>query len=246
VPINGCRRMVLFPMQRLRVCAAACAVAVAGLAGCTDALRTDPHGTGGAMATGGRSGAGGAAALGGVSGAGDAPVGGSSAGGSPGSAGGASGATSGTDPCGQLDYDPCVANCLEEYPLIDNATCSNGAWRCRSGYVLASSCPALACGVTPGACCDRTTGFVTRNACAASGYRAPCPDGSVATQDVPEAYCVPDALAGVTCHSLDGQPCTGPAEGCSDTSSGFVTCACSRSGSDASAGTWYCSYFIGP
>jgi hypothetical protein len=228
--LGGGSRLALFPMRRLRLYAAVCYVAVAGLAGCTDSLRGSTHGTGGAMSVGG------AMTISGLAGSG--------AGGNFG-AGGASGGTSGTDPCAALADDHCVAKCLEEYALIDNALCTNGAWSCRSGYVLASSCPVGACGVTPNACCDLTTGTVTKNSCATNGFRAPCSDGNVETY-LSQAWCIPKALAGVTCSSLDRQPCAEPAVGCSDMSGGMVTCGCSWSGSDASAGTWYCSFYIGP
>jgi hypothetical protein len=81
------------------------------------------------------------------------------------------GGTSGTDACANLSYDYCVSECLAEAVLVDNPTCANGAWSCRSGYVLASSCPPQACGVTPDACCDLTTGIVTSSPCMADGYR---------------------------------------------------------------------------
>jgi hypothetical protein len=214
-------------------------------------LRGSTHGSGGAksadaaMATGGLAGSGTVATSGGVSGTGGASVGGLRAGGASGSAGGASGGTSGTAPCAELAYDYCVEKCLAEYALSDNALCTNGAWSCRSGYVLASSCPVGACTVTPDACCDLTTGIVTKNSCATNGLRAPCSDGNVETY-LSQAWCIPEALAGVTCSSLDRQPCAEPAVGCSDMSGGLVTCGCSSSGSDASAGTWHCSHYIGP
>ncbi len=200
--------------------------------------------TGGASAAGGTVGTGGLSA-GGMIGGGGAPVGGASAGGASISTGGASGGASGTNGCAQLGDDHCVAECLVEYALVDNAICTNGAWSCRSGYVLASSCPVGACGVTPDACCDLTTGIVTVNPCTTSGLRGPCPDGNVETYHE-QAWCVPQTLAGGTCISLDRQPCTGPAVGCSDLSGGIVTCGCSGSGSDASVGTWQCSSYIGP
>jgi hypothetical protein len=249
--IGGRSRLAVFLMRRLMFSAAFCYVACAGLAGCTDPLRGSTHGSGGAksadaaMATGGLAGSGTVAASGGVSGTGGASVGGLRAGGASGSAGGASGGTSGTAPCAELAYDYCVEKCLAEYALSDNALCTNGAWSCRSGYVLASSCPVGACTVTPDACCDLTTGIVTKNSCATNGLRAPCSDGNVETY-LSQAWCIPEALAGVTCSSLDRQPCAEPAVGCSDMSGGLVTCGCSSSGSDASAGTWHCSHYIGP
>ena len=240
-------RFVVFPMRRLRVLAASCYVAVAASAGCTNSLRASSPGDG-AMATGGQAGSGGAAASGGNSGAGGsstASLGGSRSGGASGATGGASGGTSGTDACAKLAYDYCVADCLKEHSLVDNPLCSNGAWSCRSGYVLASSCPDRGCGATPDACCDLTTGLVTDNPCAANGYRAACPDGNSETSSR-QAYCVPKSLTGVSCGSLDRQPCDGPAMGCSDMSDGIVTCECGRAGADASPLIWYCTVFIGP
>ena len=248
--VNRRRRLVLYPTRGLRVAVAVCCAAAAAGVGCTDPLRGSPRGTGGAIgadaatASGGRAGSGAAGASGGVSGTGGWSAG-SRSGGASGSAGGASGGASGTDPCAKLDRDYCVAECLKEHALTDSASCTNGAWTCRSGYVLASSCPDQACGVTPDACCDLTTGLVTQNACADNGYREPCPDDSTETY-YGQGRCVPKTILGATCESLDGQPCSGPAVGCSDMSLGFVTCWCGLSGVDASPGTWRCSYFIGP
>ena len=219
------------------------AAASGGVSGAGGSSRT--IGSGGVQATGGEIGHGGALSAGGIFGTGGASVGGSRAGGASGATGGASGGTSGTDPCAAFAYDFCVAKCLDEYGLSGNALCTNGAWSCRPGYVLASSCPIGACGVTPDACCDETTGIVTKNPCATNGFRAPCPSGDHETYQG-QAWCIPKALTGVTCYSLDRQPCTEPAVGCSDTSAGIVTCGCGWSGSDSSTGTWYCSYFIGP
>jgi hypothetical protein len=238
-------RMVLLPMRRLRFLALVCYVAAVGIAGCTDALRAGPHGTDGAMATGGRAGSDAGAASGGAPGVGATSVEGARSGGASGSAGGAGG-SAGTNACPELGYEYCIESCFKDYALSDNPSCSNGAWVCPSGWILASSCPDQACGVTPDACCDLTTGLVTANACAKNGYRAPCLDGSMETYVFPEAWCVPQTLATAGCVSLDRQPCTGPAVGCSDTSAGTVTCQCNQYGTDASTGTWYCSFFIGP
>jgi hypothetical protein len=219
--IGGRSRLARFPTGTLRFFAAVCYVAVVGLAGCTDPLRGRTHGTGGAMivggamTTGGRAGSGTAAASGGASGAGGSNLtissgGVQAAGGAIGQSGTlASGGTSGTAPCAELASDHCVAKCLTEYALVDNALCTNGAWSCRSGYVLASSCPAGACGVTPDACCDLTTGSVTKNSCATNGFRAPCPDGNMETYQS-QSWCIPKPLAGVNCSSLDRQPCSEP------------------------------------
>jgi hypothetical protein len=172
-------------------------------------------------------------------------MGGSRSGGASGSTGGTGGGTAGTAACPELGYEHCVENCLEDHALVDNAQCIGGAWGCRPGYVLASTCPVQACGVTPDACCDLTTGLVSENACAKNGYRAPCPDGNMQTY-IGEAYCVPQGLPAGTCISLDRQPCTGPAVGCSDLSMAFVTCRCSQYGTDAAVGTWSCSSYLGP
>lgn len=217
--VNGRRGWVRFPTRGLRVAVVVCCAAAAGGAGCTDPLRGSPRGTGGAIGTGG------ATATGGRAGS------------------DASGGASGTDPCAKLDRDYCVAECLKERALTDSASCTNGAWTCRSGYVLASSCPDQACGVTPDACCDLTTGLVTQNACADNGYREACSDDGTETF-YDRGRCVPKTILG-TCESLDGQPCSGPAVGCRDVSAGLVTCWC-LSGFDASPGTWRCSYLIGP
>jgi hypothetical protein len=224
---------------------------------------TDIGGAGGTSTTSGSIGAGGMLATGGAAGmvgnggtwstlpavagtlgAGGASLGGSSAGGASSSMGGASGGTSGTDACANLSYDYCVSQCLAEAVLVDNPTCANGAWSCRSGYVLASSCPPQACGVTPDACCDSTTGIVTSSPCMADGYRGTCPIGNTTTYR-DEAFCVPQTLSGNTCYSLDNSPCTEPAVGCSDIEGLIVTCWCNWSGSDASAGTWQCCTFDG-
>jgi hypothetical protein len=129
--------------------------------------------------------------------------------------------------------------------MSDTAMCTNGAWGCRPGYVLASSCPARACRITRQACCDLITGLVTENPCAKDGYRSACPDGSMEAS-LSQTWCVPRSLQQVTCISLDRQPCSGPAVGCSDMSMAFVTCECLRPDADASAGTWRCSAHIGP
>jgi hypothetical protein len=239
---DGCR-LVRSPLRGLSF--VACNVAVLGIVGCTDALRAGTHGSGGAMATGGQAGSDAGVASGGSPGAGGTPLGGSRSGGASGSTGGAGGAA-GTDACPELGYEYCVENCFKEYALSDNPSCNGGAWVCRSGWVLKSTCPDQACGVTPDACCDLTTGLVSANACAKTGYRASCPDGNMETYAM-ESWCVPSGLvAPQGCASLDRQPCTGPAVGCSDLSGGFVNCRCTQYGTDASSGIWYCSYFIGP
>ena len=207
-------------------------------------------GAGGMLATGGIAGMAGNGgtwstlpAVGGTLGAGGVSLGGSFAGGASSSMGGANGGTSGTDACANLSYNYCVSECLAERALVDNATCANGAWSCRSGYVLASSCPSQSCGVTPDACCDLATGIVTSSLCTADGYRGTCPIGNTATYKY-EAMCVPQTLSDKTCYSLSKSPCTEPAVGCSDMSNGQVTCMCLGIGSDASIGTWRCSSLI--
>jgi hypothetical protein len=263
MPIRGCS-----PRSALHLLAAVAFYAES--VGCTDALKANDHGTGGAvraagaMATGGRTGSAGASAgalgmggakpTGGVQGAGGASVTGDSlgavggaAGADAAGAGGASGGSSGTDLCTSLAYDYCVEHCLTNEALRDNASCTNGSWTCRRGYVLASSCPSRACGVTPDGCCDLTTGVVSENPCAADGYRASCGDGSAVTYRWPEAFCVPKSLAGRDCYTLDRAPCSEPAVACSDMSMGSVDCYCSvTAGSDASTGIWHCSAYIGP
>lgn len=267
MPIRGCS-----PMSKLVLAAALGAAAVTGNIGCNQALKGSP-GTGGAMgvagamatggltgsagAPGGIPGSGGARSTGGVQASGGArapggslgAVGGARSGAGTDAAGGASGGSSGTDPCAGLAYDYCVDHCLTKNALRDTASCTHGSWTCRSGYVLASSCPSGACAVTPDACCDLTTGVVSDNPCSADGYRAACGDGSGATYGWPEAYCVPSSLgiAGGGCYSLNSGPCSGPAIACSDMSIGSVDCHCDVvAGSDASTGTWHCSAFIGP
>jgi hypothetical protein len=182
------------------------------------------------------------------------PAGGVSAGGASGLAGasggasglaGASGGASGTDGCRGLNDDHCVTECLDELVLVENAICANGAWICPSHYVLASSCPQQACGVTPDACCNMTTGIVTENPCNADGLRRACPDGSTQAY-LHESFCVPRSLEGMTCASLDGQSCTGPAVGCDDMSKAFVHCSCAGLDAGVSNGIWRCGYFIGP
>lgn len=129
-------------------------------------------------------------AAGGTLGTGGAPVGGVSTGGTSTLAAGATGGSSLADTCGNLDYDHCVTDCFEESVLVENATCANSAWSCRAGYVLASSCPQQACGVTPDGCCDMTTGIVTWNPCNTDGFRQTCPDGAAETNR--DGYmCVP-------------------------------------------------------
>jgi hypothetical protein len=199
--------------------------------------------SGGAQATGGVMGRGGTLPSSSILGTGGAPVGGASDGGVSSFTGGASGGTSGTDLCADLDYDYCVAECLAVNG-VDNTMCTNGAWSCRPGYVLASSCSVGACGATPDACCDSTTGIVTSSPCTADGYRGTCPSGNTRTY-WDQAICVPNSLAGATCGSLVGRPCTDPAMGCSDTEGLITTCWCNWAGSDASAGTWDCRFFDG-
>ncbi len=219
---------------------------------------TKTIGAGGMPATGGVLGMGGSGGTsgtvsgrGGAVGTGGGLVGGNAAGGASSSAGGADGGTSGTEACATPSSDYCVEACLADHALWGNATCSNGAWGCRSGYVLASSCPAQGCGVTPDACCDSTTGAVTQNPCKTDGYREACPSKNTATY-LDEAYCVPDSLVPTflnNCFALDRRPCNtaDPATGCSDVESGLgvVTCGCGGAVADGSIGTWYCSAFMG-
>jgi hypothetical protein len=226
---------IIMATRRLAVVVVVCHVVAAGLAGCTDALRANT-GHGGMSSVGGAKGTGGAVSAGGAVGAGSVLSGGGPAGG---------GGASGTDACAQLGHDYCVSDCLAEHAMPDNAICSRGGWTCRTGYILASSCPDRACGVIPNACCDPTTGVVSYNPCSTVGYRGLCPEGHTETYEG-QAWCVPKTLTGTTCISLDRQPCSEPAVGCSDLSMGVVTCGCSLSGSDASSGIWYCSAFIGP
>jgi hypothetical protein len=148
--------------------------------------------------------------------------------------------------CASLAYDYCVADCLRDWSLVDNAVCLNGAWGCARGYQLASTCPAQGCGVTQQACCDTTTGIVSMNGCGAAGIRSACPDNDVATSPWPRStQCVPKSLAGRMCHSLDGQACEPPAVRCYDTSLAFVECVCSGLSSAVPVGTWQCSSYIG-
>jgi hypothetical protein len=215
---------------------------------------TNTVGEGGMPATGGMVSMGGSGRTsstvpwqGGAIGTGGELVGGDAAGGASSSVGASNGGTSGTDACATLPYDSCVANCLQALGAFGLPTCISGAWKCPSGYVLASSCPAQACAVTADACCDRTTGLVTQNPCTSDGYREACPPGSSQTYQG-EAWCIPQTLAisGFKCASLDGQPCSGTALGCSDMSGGFVNCSCSIAHADGAVGSWACTYFIGP
>jgi hypothetical protein len=174
-----------------------------------------------------------------------APSGGAHAGGTSSLAGGANGGTGGSGACAKLGDDHCVTECFRELKLVDNAICADGAWACRSGYVLASSCPPRACGVTPDGCCNMTTGIVSENPCNMDGARRACADGATDAY-LSQTYCVPLSLGGRDCQSLDRQPCTGPAVSCHDLSAAFVHCVCSGLGTDGSAGTWQCSSYIGP
>jgi hypothetical protein len=213
------RESSLFATQRQVLLAAVRSVALIGIVGCSDALRAGSRGTDGATATGGGAGSQGDAAAG--------------------------GATE-TGGCPEVGHEYCVETCFADHALSDDPWCSKGAWVCRSGWVLASTCPAQACRVTPSSCCDSTTGLVSENPCARDGYRAPCPDGNIETYSFPSAWCVPQGLGVAGCASLRGQPCTGPAVGCSDMSGGSVTCWCGQYGTDASTGIWDCSFFLGP
>jgi len=206
-------------------------------------------GTGGKLSTGGIGGVRGNAGSGGiweplttVAGRGGAG-GGSGSGGALNSMGGATGDTSATDTCGNLSYDYCVSDCLTEGALVANATCRSGVAGCRSGFILASTCPPRACGTTADACCDLDIGIVTSNPCGSEGYRGVCPVGNTMTYGR-EAICVPQALSDKTCYSLNGSPCTAPSMGCSDMSNGQVICSCFRIGADAPTGTWQCSSLI--
>jgi hypothetical protein len=198
-----------------------------GMGGWLDGGRTAPQLAGGDLGAGGS--------------LGRAGTGGTTTRSNDGSLGGSP--TTGT--CAQLGHDFCVSGCFEEHSLSVDATCNGGAWSCRPGYVLASSCPARACGVTPDACCDLMTGMVRRNLCTTDGYRDTCPDGCAET-NYANAFCVPKTLGDIPCISLDRQPCTGPVEGCRDMSSGLVTCDCIGAAADSSVGTWYCSSYVGP
>jgi hypothetical protein len=162
-----------------------------------------------------------------------------------GSAGNASSGKSGTESCATLEHDHCVTDCFDARAFVDNALCTRGAWSCPPGYVLASSCPALACGVTRDACCNLTTGLVTENACDKNGYRSACPEDSMEVYAW-QPWCVPKSLERVPCRSLHEQPCTGPALACGEVGGGYVSCRCEGLGADASVGTWYCSVFLGP
>lgn len=231
--------MHLLPMVRLSLLFVVFQVALGAGAGCSEGLRAGTGGSGGVRATGGASGADAGGAAGGTSGAG-AAVGGSRSGGASGAGG-----TAGTQVCAKPSADYCVESCYKVPTLSDEASCSNGILSCRAGWVLASSCPERACRTTPDACCDRSTGLVSENLCAETGYRAPCPDGTVETY-FSSPWCVPKGIASETCAPLDGQPCAEPAVACRDMRGGRVTCTCSQYGTDASSGTWYCSVFIGP
>lgn len=149
----------------------------------------------------------------------------------------------GPEDCGPPGQEHCVTECLAELVLVENAACANGAWTCPTGYVLASSCPANACGVTPAACCNLTTGLITENFCQEDGYRSACPVGTNGTDG---KSCVPESLGNATCASLDAQPCSGPAVRCQDRSLIEGRCTCQGLGSDASTGTWHCSRSAGP
>lgn len=160
---------------------------------------------------------------------------------------GAGGTVSGADICTDLTRDSCVSGCLEELPLVDNAICIDGQWKCSANFVLASSCPPLACAVTPDACCDSTTGIVTANACESDGTRAACPEGQTPTAKWPHGtHCVPRSLAGQACWSLDGEPCAVPAVGCYDQDRAFVGCTCDGLDLPSSTGTWHCDLYAGP
>lgn len=144
-------------------------------------------------------------------------------------------------PCAEDARSYCVSGCLASIRLVENRICSNGAWICPSGYVVANSCPSDGCGVTPAHCCDAVTGIVTDNSCGSDGHRQSCVTGSRPTD---RDRCIPDALGVNDCDVLHGQPCAGPATNCRSLVGLQTDCDC-RPG-DAGNRQWICSTSIGP
>jgi hypothetical protein len=147
-------------------------------------------------------------------------------------------------PCDAASTLICLANCTENYPSRQEASCRNGQWVCPSGYLDSRTCPADACAVTLSQCCDLVTGELTANPCTPEGgLRPACPEGNIRSY---ELYCIPQALGVGDCSELDKQPCSGEAHSCrSSTRMGEAWCTCLASADpDAGTSTWRCSYFI--
>ena len=147
--------------------------------------------------------------------------------------------------CDAMAQAVCVGNCIDEFPRLESALCQSGQWVCPSGYLNSKTCPADACAVTFGNCCNPLTGDLTPNPCPNSqGLRPSCPDG---TQRSDDWFCIPMALGVGDCSQLDGQACSAEVHQCTSFASVGASYSCiTFTDPDAGAGTWHCSYYIGP
>jgi hypothetical protein len=145
--------------------------------------------------------------------------------------------------CDALDYPVCVSNCISENALHDSAKCQGSQWVCPSGFVDSTTCPAGACAITNNACCDPVTGDLTMNPCPnQEGIRPTCPNGTLPSD---RGWCIPLALGVGDCSGLEGKPCPGDVHQCTSMAPAGAACSCFIV-TDAGAGNWSCSYFIGP
>ena len=166
--------------------------------------------------------------------------------------GGPDGATPGSEsgggdgsasPCDAMGQFRCVSNCIDEFVLHGDAVCQGGLWICPRGYVKATTCPADACAITEDACCDPVTGDLTTNPCPnTGGLRPSCPDGTYPSD---HWFCIPPVLGVGDCVGLDGLACSGEVHQCTSFSSVGANCSCFTD-SDAGAGNWQCSLYVGP
>ena len=169
------------------------------------------------------------------SGAPDSPAPGAEAGGGDGS----------SSSCDAMGQPVCVANCTDEFVLLESALCQGGQWTCPLGYVNSTTCPANACAVSPDACCDPVTGELTINPCPSKGgIRPSCPSSTYPSDPY---FCIPPALGVADCSGLNGRACSGEVYQCTSFASVGANCLClTFTDSDAGAGRWHCSIYIGP
>jgi hypothetical protein len=134
----------------------------------------------------------------------------------------------------------CIMDCFTLGSSIALSSCSDGLQTCPSGYVPESDCPADACGVASGTCCDSITGIQYDHACNDAGFAQACPEG---TRPAWEYDCIPDALGTNDCDTVSDQECTGPAVSCWSQFGPETHCTCSAQ--DGGSGLWICVAWIG-
>jgi hypothetical protein len=145
--------------------------------------------------------------------------------------------------CVLADKLICLTNCTDRFPDWE-ASCQDGLWFCPSGSKDSKTCPADACAVTPGYCCDPLTGDLTENPCPTGAELRPsCPEGRKRSYNLP---CIPQGLGIYDCSDLDRQPCSGQEHYCSSMSRmGEAWCRClAFTDPDAGEAVWRCGYII--